>query len=227
MFIRFVIGAPSAPIDTLSELITRIKAYSNEEIGINFLASETEFEWKVEGTESLSLKGESLSANGISHEAWQKLTYFFADNNFELAYFEPLTIAGLFAFKKGDLVCTVYDIVSQHVPSGFDVKIKCGVLDVEALSQFSKEKLIRIALAQKHDESVSHVKIHIDKETENHVRGNVTIFSADETSSSGYFLAAKVDGTWKIVIDGNGAIPCSLVRSYDFPENMIEDCWEG
>jgi len=233
---------PNAPIDTLSELIIRIKAYNNEESGISFLTSEAEFKWMVEGeteTESLTIQGESLSADGISDEAYQKLVNFFKDNGFEMDPYNAMagTISGQDGFKKGDLVCTVAggatgykEAEGQWIPpepNKKDVEIKCGVLDEGALPVISKETLIRQALAQKHGKKVSQVQIAIDKETETHVRGSVTFLPVGEISSSGYFLAAKVSGEWKIVIDGHGVISCSLVRPYNFPEDMIEDCWEG
>ena len=91
----------------------------------------------------------------------------------------------------------------------------------------SKEDLIRQALAEKHGKTIDQVEISMDQETDDHVRGNVTFLPAGEMSNSGYFLAAKVSGEWKIVIDGHGVISCSLVIPYNFPQDMIEDCWGG
>lgn len=91
----------------------------------------------------------------------------------------------------------------------------------------SKEDLIRQALAEKHEKTVDQVEITIQQETDDHVRGNVTFLPAGEIGNSGYFLAAKVDGEWEIVIDGHGVISCSLVIPYNFPQDMIADCWEG
>lgn len=42
----------------------------------------------------------------------------------------------------------------------------------------------------------------------------------------GYFFAAKVEGVWKIVADGNGTISCeSLVPYPNYPVSMIPECW--
>ncbi len=90
----------------------------------------------------------------------------------------------------------------------------------------SKEDLIRQALAEKHEKTIDQVEIRMDQETDDHVRGNVTFLPAGGIGNSGYFLAAKVSGEWEIVIDGQGTISCSLVRSYNFPEDMIADCLE-
>ena len=91
----------------------------------------------------------------------------------------------------------------------------------------SKEDLIRQALAEKHGKTIDQVEISMDQEADDHVRGNVTFLPAGEMGNSGYFLAAKVGDEWEIVIDGHGVISCSLVSPYNFPEDMIADCWEG
>ena len=42
----------------------------------------------------------------------------------------------------------------------------------------------------------------------------------------GYFFAAKVNGQWEIVADGNGTILCSsLVKYPDFPKTLIAGCY--
>jgi hypothetical protein len=42
------------------------------------------------------------------------------------------------------------------------------------------------------------------------------------------WFAAKVEGKWTLVYDGNGIILCSEVAPYpDFPKTMIPECWDG
>jgi hypothetical protein len=41
----------------------------------------------------------------------------------------------------------------------------------------------------------------------------------------GNFLAVRIEGVWRIVFDGNGAIPCNL-SSFSFPASMLSDCAE-
>jgi len=46
-----------------------------------------------------------------------------------------------------------------------------------------------------------------------------------EFNEGGIMLAAKVNNKWQIIFDGNGGIACDLVESYDFPQEMIDDCY--
>lgn len=38
-------------------------------------------------------------------------------------------------------------------------------------------------------------------------------------------LAAKVNGTWKLIWDGNGTISCASIDPYNFPVSMVPECW--
>lgn len=62
--------------------------------------------------------------------------------------------------------------------------------------------------------------IKIEKETETHVRWWITFVSGQ---AWWYFLAAKIDGKWQIILDWNGQISCGLSK-YWFPEDMLSDC---
>jgi len=89
--------------------------------------------------------------------------------------------------------------------------------------QESKEQSIKKLFAEKYDKEVSDISLSIDLEAENHVRGGVEI-APGGSENKGLFLAAKVDGKWELVFDGQGTISCGLVKKYNFPEEMIEDC---
>lgn len=71
----------------------------------------------------------------------------------------------------------------------------------------------------------------VTEATENFMRGTFDTFPSAEDlangrdfGSGGIFLAARVNGVWKLIFDGNGQIECSLVNPYGFPANMISDC---
>lgn len=73
-------------------------------------------------------------------------------------------------------------------------------------------------------------KVTVSKSTDTHMRGMVSFtptkaqLEAGMQGDGGIFLAAKVDGQWKLVFDGNGVIDCKLVNQYNFPSDMISDC---
>ena len=67
------------------------------------------------------------------------------------------------------------------------------------------------------------ISVEVTHVTADHARGSV---SFADGMAGGNWLAAKTDGEWQIVYDGNGVIPCSLQTDYGFPEEMLSDCAE-
>jgi len=55
-------------------------------------------------------------------------------------------------------------------------------------------------------------------------KGMVSL-SGGGPGNEGGFLAAFDDSNWVLVFDGNGMWDCTLVRSYEFPEEMTPDCY--
>ena len=98
-----------------------------------------------------------------------------------------------------------------------EINWRCTGLIVPIIST---QEAIEDLFARKYPKYADTISVSIDKETENHARGGV-IFVQGEPG--GIFLAAKIDETWQIVFDGNGQIPCSLVK-YGFPNEMLSDC---
>lgn len=45
-----------------------------------------------------------------------------------------------------------------------------------------------------------------------------------DTGGGGIFLAANIDGIWKLISVGNGQLECKLVKPYNFPDSMVSDC---
>lgn len=89
-----------------------------------------------------------------------------------------------------------------------------GKTDLELISQ---------AFADKYDRPVSEVKVTISKQQTPYVSGGVT-FGAE--TGGGWFLAYKKSGSWIIVADGNGTVPCEAIEPYDFPVSMVPECWD-
>ena len=57
--------------------------------------------------------------------------------------------------------------------------------------------------------------VFVETNTGTHARGGV---------DNGYFLAAKVNGSWVIAADGQGVIDCDVVAPYGFPASMVPEC---
>ncbi len=120
---------------------------------------------------------------------------------------------GLNAQKPG---CNPACVVFEENKTA-EINWRCTGLVVPADLVADKIKEIFIA---KYDRYTETLKVTVNQETENYARGSVS-FESD--MPGGLFLAAKVDGQWQVVHEGNGAIPCTL-SSYGFPEEMLNDC---
>ena len=88
-----------------------------------------------------------------------------------------------------------------------------SVSDLDAIHQ---------AFAQKYGKNVNDMTVTISKNTGVYASGGVT-FAGE--MGGGWFLAAKVGTSWKIVADGNGTIPCEAIAPYNFPTDMVPECW--
>lgn len=82
---------------------------------------------------------------------------------------------------------------------------------------------IRAGLIAEHGADAGNMTITISK-----VEGNYAKGMASEQGGGGIWFAAKVNGTWKLVWDGNGQINCSDITPYPaFPKDLIPECWDN
>jgi hypothetical protein len=56
------------------------------------------------------------------------------------------------------------------------------------------------------------------------VIGQINGSQARGGDEHGYFLAARVDGHWQIVADGQGGLDCQALSEYGFPAPMVPEC---
>jgi hypothetical protein len=82
---------------------------------------------------------------------------------------------------------------------------------------------IKQAFAEKYSRDISEVDISIDKNTGTYANGLVKF--AGEISG-GWFLAYNDNGLWIIVADGNGTVMCEDIEPYNFPTDMVPECWD-
>ena len=94
---------------------------------------------------------------------------------------------------------------------------------VEEDSDESVIESLKILFAQKYEKRIEDITVTISKREGNYLTGGVK-FTAD--GEGGYVLAAKVNGAWKIVFDGNGSWTCSAVDVVDFPSTLAPECWD-
>jgi len=85
---------------------------------------------------------------------------------------------------------------------------------------------IKQALATKAKWPADQTTITVLQNTGDHARGGV-MYQDENGSGGGYWFAVKEVAGWRIVLDGNGTIPCTQMRLEGFIEAMIPDCCEA
>lgn len=86
-----------------------------------------------------------------------------------------------------------------------------------------KDQII-LAISQKNNWDPSKVDLNVAISEGDYAKGDVRF---KEEMGGGLWFAAKVDGIWKIVYDGNGIITCDALTNYNnFPKDLIPQCFD-
>jgi hypothetical protein len=79
---------------------------------------------------------------------------------------------------------------------------------------------VRKGLIAEHGQNASGMNITISQ-----IQGDYAKGMASEQGGGGIWFAAKLNGTWTLVWDGNGIIDCNSVSPFPgFPTSMIPSC---
>jgi inhibitor of cysteine peptidase len=224
--------------NTEPEIPQLLKALANE-TGIIFSnIEEAEIKWNIKqeiGIRQITIRGMGFKTQEAPGQTLIKIKQFFGSNGFTNDVYNMAagTISGVTGYRKDQTACLVTDQLSgfdpnpQDIPPEnpkHDIEVGCGQANQSIAHLLSTEEAIRQLLAEKHNTKPSLIIVGVDQEAENHARGGVSF--GEPGIGGGLFLAAKVDGQWRLIFDGNGAISCEKVRYYKFPEEMINDCAE-
>jgi hypothetical protein len=80
---------------------------------------------------------------------------------------------------------------------------------------------VKTEVIAKRGQGASELKFTVSK-----ILGNFAQGGASGQGGGGMWFAAKVNGSWKLVWDGNGIILCSDIDPYpDFPVSMVPQCY--
>lgn len=82
---------------------------------------------------------------------------------------------------------------------------------------------IREVFAEKYSKPLDEVIVNISENTGTHATGGVSF--AGEMGGA-MWLAYNDGEKWILVHDGHGTIPCSAVDPYNFPTDMVPECWD-
>ena len=84
-------------------------------------------------------------------------------------------------------------------------------------------KAVKAALVVEHGPGAASLDVTVSK-----IDGNYAEGAASAQGGGAMWFAAKVNGVWKLVWDGNGQIDCSSLIAYpSFPTDMIPECWNS
>jgi hypothetical protein len=82
---------------------------------------------------------------------------------------------------------------------------------------------IKQALVAKHGNSANGLNITVSKIVGNYAKGG-----ASEQGGGGMWFAAKINGKWNLVWDGNGIIECKDIATYpSFPASIVPECYDS
>lgn len=80
---------------------------------------------------------------------------------------------------------------------------------------------IKKVMAEKLDKNEDNLEMSVSKNTGQFAKGTVK----EKTEAGGaYFLAARKDGQWIIVYDGQSQPPCKDLNTYNFPKDLAPEC---
>ena len=218
--------------DEIVDLLNKLK----KETAVDFSKiREVEFDWMSPEMERLAIKGKGFEAEEISSEEVQEIRSFFKNNGFEPDFYNMAagTIVGATGYKKDKIICLELGGVSggadglERESVVYDTKVRCAQLseeEVEALKpKKTDEQLIAEAFAEKYAKSVDEVELTVNKRVKVFAQGGVKF--AGEIGGA-MWLAYKEEESWKIIFDGQGTIPCEDIEPYDFPQDMVPECWD-
>lgn len=85
------------------------------------------------------------------------------------------------------------------------------------------KEVITKALALKHNKPVDEVNVSVSQNTGTHAKGSVS-FKGE--AGGGMWFATAEQEIWTIVYDCNGVVPCADIDPYNFPVDMVPQCFD-
>jgi hypothetical protein len=153
--------------------------------------------------------------------------YYFGKNGWSVNVSKPTPVAEASQTPQQNIVGGDKDEHGCIGSAGYSwcaAKNKClriweETCDTAAESETLKS-VIKTALIAKHGQNAAELNISVSK-----IEGFFAQGGASAQGGGGMWFAAKVNGEWKLVWDGNGTIQCSDLKDYPtFPTSMIPEC---
>jgi hypothetical protein len=211
--------------------------------------TDSDFDWLVEVDNQL----EQVQISGLAVKAFETTTdikqieNYLGTNGFEIDKYNVSagTLGSSTGYVKDDLACLVQSVISEFNPDNpnyvapkssqpipqnpdvIDITISCGYFKPSDISaEILLNQAIQNLFVEKYDLASGSFNINISQSSPNHLRGGITFLDKEgQPVGGGNFFAAKIQDSWQLVFDGNGAIPCTLLEEYAFPKEMQFDCY--
>jgi len=183
------------------------------------------FVWETEIDEE-EVSGQTLSLDNITDGTIDTVKGLFEE--YEFVQNELNTIEEEFptyGYEKDDIVCSLKVSEKEtEVEIIQNLEIECGLINPQAI-------LIKKLYSEKLGVDPSTIQVEIIQSTMDHISGSIQFNEPDEEAaiSNGIesFLAAKDEnGDWVLVISGNETLTCDLVKPYNFPAEMVPECFD-
>ncbi|MDO8610488.1 MAG: hypothetical protein Q7R95_08130 [bacterium] len=117
----------------------------------------------------------------------------------------------------------IHGCINSAGYSWCEPKNKCLRTWEEPCIAVNEDELIKQTLFKKNNWKESDgITITVSSNDGQYAKGSITA-----QGGGGYLFAAKVNGVWEIVADGNGTISCSSLEKYsNYPKTLIPECWD-
>jgi hypothetical protein len=126
--------------------------------------------------------------------------------------------------KQGQLLAEPTPVLTPTLgPTATPTPIGAPDTGMPPTEEKSDLEQIKELFAAKYNKPIEEAEVSINENTGTHATGLVK-FTGE---ISGAMWLAYHDGEkWIIAHDGQGTIPCSAIEPYNFPTDMVSECWD-
>lgn len=127
---------------------------------------------------------------------------------------------GIPEFVRPSGVSVVSNEKSEVVNTPNDILASPSATPINSLDL---AKIMKEALVKKYGTRSADMNVTVSKIEGEYAKGMVT-----EQGGGGMWFAARLNGFWTLVWDGNGIITCDEISPFpEFPTSMIPECWNS
>jgi len=112
---------------------------------------------------------------------------------------------------------------TEEQPAEEAIEIEEAEESTAPVEEATLEEELIVLLSEKLEVEPETLLITVNENTGEYAAGSIGFTDAPMGAA---FLAAKVEGRWKLVFDGNGTVPCENLEEVDFPVDMMPECWD-